>query len=636
MRRALLLPAFFLGMVFNHLYAQKIESHLYDHDTLIYDVDSNLYKVENLGDAINSAHVESGPRISPDGKALYFFRIDTTGVNKHKTQAYTSDVFVSYFNDADSTWSEAEDLGSPINTKHGSNSVQAVVNDGDKLILGNVYMKNGLSKAGVSQSIRRGDSWSFPEEIKIKGLKNEGRFSVHMTNDEKVIFLSLQNKESVGGLDLYVSFLEEDGKHYSHPLDLGPVVNSPGNEATAFLAADGKTLYFSSNGHRGRIGGYDIFKTERKDSTWTSWTAPVNIGKPYNTADDEFYFSVPDKGDYAYMTHHFTTSDGVEHSDIVRVKMTEKPTFALTGKVYDKISGKMITATITLEEVGGSVSSSDKTTDSTGYALSDLPVRKKYKYTVSAPNYIPETGEIDLSAVGAKTEKEMDFFLAPDPKLNLTAFIYDKDTGKKIEGHIVLKQLPNTPMGDALADTTNGYQKTLKPGKYEFEVHAEGYITSIETMDIEDLIVVKDSIMEIRLKPWEVVSFDIENIFFESGKANLLPESFPELDKLVRVLKDAPDIKVEIAGHTDNVGSESSNERLSQNRAQAVVNYLGQHGIDQKLFHAKGYGETSPRATNATKEGRASNRRVEFKVLEVGNGVKIHKEEGNADYNVEK
>ena len=135
-----------------------------------------------------------------------------------------------------------------------------------ELILSNVYMKNGLSKKGISQSVLRGDKWSFPEEVKVKGLKNDGHFSVHMTNDEKVILLSLHNKESLGGLDLYVSFLNEDGKTYSHPLDLGPVINTPANEATAFLSSDLKTMYFSSNGHTGRVGGYDIFKTERKDS----------------------------------------------------------------------------------------------------------------------------------------------------------------------------------------------------------------------------------------------------------------------------------------------------------------------------------------------------------------------------------
>jgi len=107
----------------------------------------------------------------------------------------------------------------------------------------------------------------------------------------------------------------------------------------------------------------------------------------------------------------------------------------------------------------------------------------------------------------------------------------------------------------------------------------------------------------------------LENIFFETGKATLKPESFPQLDQVVTFLESNRRLSMEISGHTDNTGSLKTNTELSQSRAEAVVAYLVEKGIEKSMLDAKGYAFSQPITPNDTPEGRAKNRRVEFKIL---------------------
>ena len=157
---------------------------------------------------------------------------------------------------------------------------------------------------------------------------------------------------------------------------------------------------------------------------------------------------------------------------------------------------------------------------------------------------------------------------------------------------------------------------TLASGKnYGIAVKAPGYLFHSENFDIpvgtDDQLVNKT----IELKNIAVGSkIALRNIFFDLAKATLRPESNSELDRLVKLMKDVPNLKIEISGHTDNTGSALTNETLSQQRAEAVVNYLKQKGIDGSRMTAKGYGASKPVATNNTDDGRQQNRRTEFEI----------------------
>ncbi|MCP4521650.1 MAG: OmpA family protein [Cytophagales bacterium] len=633
----LLITLLFSGLL--SVFAQKavksgdLEHHVYEKDTIVFSKDSSIYKVENLGENINSDHVESGPRISPDGNTLYFFRIDTV-YNRKKAQEFESDIYFSEYNPKDSSWSKAENIGKPLNG-HGANSVQSVLADGDHLVLTNKYMKNGLTKNGISMTERKKkgkNKWTFPKTIKIRHFHNDTRYSVHMNNEGTVMILAVHDthdKEALGQQDLYVSFKEKDGKHWTKPKNLGPKINTPKSEATAFLAKDGKTMYFSTNGRRGQ-GGYDIFYSERLDSTWTNWSKPKNMGVPFNTKDDEFYFSIPDKGDYAYLSHHFKTSDKLEHSDIVRIKLLEeaKPKLlVLDGFSFDKITKDTIASVVVFKDEKGNVIDSVDCSISEGYH-EELPLGQKYTYEVIAKEsgYKILEGEIDATGYGKYHEETLNFELERTPLLMLTMKFINKETGKPIEVpvHVEIKELPNKIVADTNANES--FYVEL-PGGYDYELHfvANGYLPIIENKDLRDFIEYKKEEMIVEMQPLIGLEFNVKNIEFDVNKAVLRPTSFPSLDSLVRIMKDIPEIVVEIQGHTDSDGSDAANLSLSQRRAQSVVNYLVQHGISAKQFKAQGYGERQPIATNKTKEGKQKNRRVMFKVLEVNSDkYKLH------------
>ena len=195
-------------------------------------------------------------------------------------------------------------------------------------------------------------------------------------------------------------------------------------------------------------------------------------------------------------------------------------------------------------------------------------------------------------------------------------------TGKLIENGQTDRKLTNSRTTGKLIETfvtisaTGKFIITLASGKnYGIAVKAEGYLFHSENFDLPkgsaDNLVNK----VIELKNIAVGSkIALRNIFFDTGKSKLRTESNAELDRLVKLMKDVPSLKIEISGHTDNTGSASLNNSLSQDRAQAVVDYLKSKSIAASRMTAKGYGSNKPIASNSTSDGRQQNRRTEFEI----------------------
>ena len=629
MKKGLLIAFLTVATVFANLVIaqEKGEHWVYDSDsTIVYDADSNIYVVENLGENINTDHVESGPRISPDGKMLYFFMIEYVD-NPYKEE-YPDvkkwpkrSIYFSEFNEKDSSWSKAEKAPKPLNNM-GDNSVHSISPDGKTLLLHNIYLKNGLTDDGLSISKLVGKKWSDPEAVKIKHFKNDTVCSFFLSEDNEYLLLAIRNKESLGMQDLYVSFLQEDGVHYGEPMNLGPVVNSKYSEATAFLASDHKTLYFSSN-KKGGLGGYDIYKTVRKDSTWLKWSRPVNLKAPWNTHDDEFYFSIPTDGEYSYLAHHFQTHDGKEHSDIVRIRMKEewKPrVYIATVRLFDEGTKERISGDVTfLEKKKDSLMGVYSLTDTTTFTVT-LPIPDIYEYIAASPGYDTLHNELNLSKMTRYKEDTLDIYLKRIPILTVIGKVYDEFTHKPIVARIIFEKMPVGLIADKDLAADEPYMVELPGGqKYKYTVESPGYFPEISNLDLTRLMQDEERTIDVFLKPLEGLKFEVENIFFDTGKWDLLPASNEELDKLVAQMKRIKSrITVEISGHTDAVGSEKNNQKLSENRAKSVVQYLVKSGIEASTLKAKGYGEIKPKDTNDTPEGRQNNRRVEFEVLSVG------------------
>ena len=209
-------------------------------------------------------------------------------------------------------------------------------------------------------------------------------------------------------------------------------------------------------------------------------------------------------------------------------------------------------------------------------------------------------------------------YLSLDTSMVLQGRILNAKTQEPVLGKLdLIDVVRNVVIGTSISDSLGNYKITI-PGKknYGVEIMAKEYLYFLQTVDLTkdtaELIIKRDfavSKVEVGAK---VV---LKNIFFETAKATLKSGSFTELENVVKFLNDNPTVRLEISGHTDNVGSLKANTKLSQDRAQSVVNYLVSKGIAASRLEAKGYAFSQPLATNDTQDGRAQNRRVEFKIL---------------------
>ncbi|MCB9232014.1 MAG: OmpA family protein [Bacteroidia bacterium] len=486
-------------------------------------------KVENLGPAINSELPELGPRISPGGRTLYYSVEGHPSAEGRDVKDDDQDIWYSELN-ADGEWSPGKTMGKPWNNK-GYNWVVAIMPDGNTAILSNHYDANGDNDgSGVSRSYRTANGWSMPQSISITNLENKANNADYfLSNDGKVLLMAIEGPKKVGNHDLYVSFQTSENT-FSEPLNMGKTLNTKKYEYAPFLAADGKTLYFSSDGHGG-FGNNDIFVTRRLDDSWTNWTTPENLGAEINSDGFDSDFSIAAKGDYAYLVKY---DDSYGSSDVIRIPLDKShqpdPIVLISGRVLNKKTNAPLMAGISYEDLGtGQEIGKASSEPQNGSYKIVLPYGKHYGFMAQADGFYAVTENIDLSSVSAYQEITRDLYLAP-------------------------------------------------------------------------------------IEVGEVVR--LNNVFFESGKSELLPASFPELDRVVKLLKDNPGITIELAGHTDNVGADEANQILSDQRANSVRTYLTQQGTAEKRITAKGYGETVPVATNDTDEGRQLNRRVEFKIVE--------------------
>jgi len=363
---------------------------------------------ENLGPSVNSAYDEIMPIISPDGKTLYFDRKDhpdNTG------ELINDDIWVSTL--SGSSWSAAHNVGQPLNNT-GHNFLTAISPDGNTALLGNVYEPDGSMTSGLSLAERHHDSWSFPKKLVIKNYYNLNKFSeYHMGADGKTIVMTVERSDAQGSKDLYVSFAKPDGT-WSEPVSLGPTVNSAATEMSPFLAADGKTLYFSSDGFSG-YGGKDMYMTRRLDDSWTKWSQPCNLGSQINSAAWDAYYSVPASGEYAYFS---SESRSLGKTDIYRIKLPKEmrpdPVVLVRGFVKDQKTGKPLRAKITIEtlpdgkEVGVAVSNAKN-----GEFTIVLPAGKRYGFLAISEGYLSEGQNLDLSQIAEYKEVTQDLALVP-------------------------------------------------------------------------------------------------------------------------------------------------------------------------------------------------------------------------------
>ncbi|QHV98199.1 OmpA family protein [Spirosoma endbachense] len=464
----------------------------------------------------------------------------------------SQDIWYSDFDATSKKWGPARRMGFPLN-KDEYNCAYSITPDGNTMLIKGQYVNGTYETRGFSISKRTASGWTPPQKIDIPNYVNmsKGQFDCGFMSADGKVLLMAFSEKKNSKEDDLYVSFRQKDGSWTKPMDLGSEVNTKFTETTPFLAPDGATLYFSSN-REGGLGSNDIYVCKRVDKTWKHWSKPVNLGPKVNTDGYDAYYTLAASGDYAYLT---TFKNTLGKGDIVRVKLADDQPTNQPGKLGggDDIAGK-----------------------------SDIT--------------------------------------RPDPVALISGKVINQKTGKPIEARIVYQTLPDgAEAGEATSDPVTGEYKIVLPygQKYSMRAIAKDFIAEGDNVDLTQTKGFQEiKGQELKLVPIEVgESVRLNNIFFDTGKAELRPESGPELDRLVTTLNEAPKLVIEVRGHTDNTGSNEINAKLSQDRADAVREYFISKGIEPDRVASKGFGETKPVATNDTDEGRQKNRRVEIAIV---------------------
>jgi outer membrane protein OmpA-like peptidoglycan-associated protein len=490
--------------------------------------------INKLNHINSEKYNEYMPVPSLDGKTIYFCskgRQDSIG---------GEDIYYSELKNNE--WQIPRLMPNFINTNEPEAPL-SISSDGNYLVIfGNYDDSFGLGDMWYVQKKEYG--WSekihFPEPINSKYFDSDGSFTA---DGKAFIFVSSRpgcignyhekgypfHGSTDGNTDIWICIKTDKG--WSQPINLGKRINTPYAERTPFLHPDGKTLYFSSDGHYG-LGSFDVFKSVRlSDTSWTEWSEAVNLGKNINTFDADWGYMISSFGDSAYYTNF--TNDQLDIYSITLPKKAKPEKFiaTITGKVIDEL-GKPLQSFVKWENIeNGENLGVSESNPQNGEFFIILPVGKNYSYFAEKTGYYPISKSIDLKDIKENT------------KINIDITLISK--------------------------------KTIEEGK----------------------------------------PILLNNIFFDFDKYLLKEESFTELKKIVELFKENPKWIIQINGYTDCRGGDEYNLKLSQNRAQSVVDYIISKDIDYSRIKAIGHGKSSPIATNETEEGRQQNRRVEFKII---------------------
>ena len=460
----------------------------------------------------------------------------------------------------------------------------------------------------------------------------------HITADGRTIMYGVENSpDNLGGKedgeDIWVT-TSTDGKTWSKSTNMGSVVNSKDVNNLAAISADNNMLLFcKSDGFEVRKRTQDgwsqpeylnvkfknesstmegnlspdgkailftsklsqnlYYKTEGKEKdVYVSiqekdgvWLAPINLGKQINTEEDE--------------VSPFLASDG----RTLYFASSGRPGYGGHDIFMSKRQGDGWTSWSEPLNLGPEI-------NSIGFdAYYTLPASADYAYLVSNTN---SYGAADLVRV------KLPEAIKPEPVVLLLGRTVNAKTKNPMSADILFEDLAeHKEVGEAISDPKTGsYRITLPNGRnYGIRAVAKGFLSVNENLELITITKYTEIQKDLFLVPIEVgETMQLNNVFFEQGRPILKSQSFPELDRLVQIMVENPTVKIEVSGHTDNVGNKDALMKLSQDRVLAVKAYLEKKGIKKDRVDGKGYGATQPIAPNSTEENRQRNRRVEFKI----------------------
>ena len=427
-----------------------------------------------LSEDVNTYYHEFVPIISPDGNTLFFSRYNhPDNIGRDRLE----DIWESKKDKKTGEWVKSFPVNSLNND--GENEVLSVSPDGNQLLLSGKYNSKGkYSGAGLSIANRTSNGWETPKSLKMYGFENDdSKMSACLSNDEKYLLFAANGKGSFGSTDLYVSSYLDDGT-WSIPLNLGPAINTQYKEETPFLASDGKTLFFSSDGMPG-YGRGDIFMTKRLDDTWRNWSDPKNLGPVVNSEEWDAYFSMPAKGDSGYVVSRFNAKG---ESDIFKVKVSlnarPEPVVLVKGTVYNSVTKQPIEAKITYHELSSDLELgiARSNPDDGGFEIV-MARGKLYSFYAEKTGFYSVREHLDEIELVEYQEIEMDLHLtplAPGASIRLNNIFFKKGTGN------ILKE--SFPELDRLVGIMNA-NPTLE---IEIEGHTDGLGSANSSLELSE------------------------------------------------------------------------------------------------------------------------------------------------------
>lgn len=399
------------------------------------------------------------------------------------------------------------------------------------------------------------------------------------SDGEYLIFAGDFFEKGFGSYDLYISYNTPDG--WSEPENLGPNVNSPYWESAPSISPDSRTLYFSSD-RPGGYGGRDLYMCTKQSNG--KWSKPINLGSTINTKGNDLYPYIHADNQTLYYT-----SDGLPGYGNTDLYVSRK--IGTTDWTTPQNLGFPVN---TIEDEGSIAISSDATT---AYIASDRADSR---------------GGLDLYKFELRDD------IKPYKTLYVKGTVIDALSNVGIPCNVeLIDNSTNKLLMKVTADELGKYFIPLPTGKdYTFIVNRKGYLYFSQQFELSTHKADSTYTINIALQPIQLnAATTFKNVQFETNSYKLLPISLVELDKLIQILTDNPTIKLEIIGHTDNVGKSDDNTKLSTNRAKAVVDYLVSKDIAAARLQYKGLGASKPIATNDTEGGRFINRRTEFVII---------------------
>ncbi len=538
-----------------------------------------------LGKPINTDGYEGFPSISADGGTLYFVRQNSDGPRDRdlrKLEQFCTSIYRSFKN-ADGSWGRPEKLGWPIN--QDCEKAPRIMADGRTLIFSS-NRPGGKGGYDMFQSKQNAlGEWSIPEPLDF----------VNTTFDDQLPCISAE------GDNMYYTYNNKDIYSVTIPYKFRQFMN---NIVQGYI-----TDLDTKQGIAAKVIVTDALTSEKvieldNNPSDGRYTVVLPVGRNFNI---EFI-----KEGYSSYASHLDLNEVKKYQEITMdVQLFKAVRLNIT--INDREIFEPISAEIKIKIKGQSSFLKDvKNNPITGFVSVDLPVGHDYEIVASAQHFKSAIDYFDASGLVIYRDFERFIELIPE-KREVMINVSDRSNNSKVKSKILLKNKSR----DEVIEIQGNQMVSLRSGdRYEVEVTSDqGYAFNSTTLDLTKGSVEPVNIPLLKLEQNALLT--LKDIVFESNSAVLTESSYTELQRVIKLMRENPTLKVEIDAHTDDVGSDNYNLILSEKRAKSVVEFLLQNSIGIERFNSKGFGESLTKVPNTNEENRAANRRVELKIVSI-------------------